>query len=369
MSLARELKNQSPECVNIYIGHKGDNIDTLKQSAHDVDFMAFIKAGKFRRYHNQNLAEKLFDFKTLFLNIRDFFRLPISIINSFRILKKFNPDVVFSKGGFVALPVGVAAKMLSVPIVTHDSDSLPGLANRILGRWAKINATGMPTQLYSYPKSKSRYVGIPLDERIVKVTPRLQREAKHKLNLPSEGQVLLVSGGGNGSKRLNELMLNIAQELLETNLQLCVIHLSGQGHEKAVRAAYKPLPDTVRKRVKVLGFSTEFQSYIAAADLVITRAGATTLAELAAAGKACIVIPAPFLAGGHQLENAKVLSAKDAAVVLADDVEPDELLALVNSLLNNDQRRFELSRNLFSTSMPDASKKLAQILLETAGRQ
>jgi UDP-N-acetylglucosamine--N-acetylmuramyl-(pentapeptide) pyrophosphoryl-undecaprenol N-acetylglucosamine transferase len=366
LSLARELKFRSPECINIYIGHKGDNIDTLKQPSHDFDFMVFINAGKFRRYYNRGLSAKVFDVKTLLLNIRDFFRLPVSVVHSIRILKKFRPDVVFSKGGFVAVPVGIAAKLLGIPIVTHDSDTLPGLANKIIGRWAKINATGMPGELYSYPKSRVRYVGIPIDERIKKVTPKIQKQVRAGLKLPANSRVLLVSGGGNGSRRLNDLVLAIAAELLQTNLQLHIIHLSGPVHEETIKAAYKTLPKPIQKRVMVFGFSPEFYAYSAAADLIITRAGATTLAELAAAGKACIVIPAPFLAGGHQLKNAELLSEKDAAVVLSEQVSPEELLAVVNNLLNNDQRRFELARNLYSQATPDASKKLSQAIFEVA---
>lgn len=115
-----------------------------------------------------------------------------------------------------------------------------------------------------------------------------------------------------------------------------------------------------------MGYSNEFYALSAAADLVVTRGGATTLAELAAAGKACILIPAPFLAGGHQLKNAEALAQKDAVVVAPDNTEPDELLALINSLLGDDHRRFELARNLFATAKPTASVDLAKLILKTA---
>src|SRR5579862_3662963 len=352
LSLARELKSQAPDCQIVYIGYKGDQVDSFQQSGHDFDFTAFIKAGKFRRYHNAGFAGGIFGPKTMALNIRDFLRLPASVIASIKILRKFKPDVVFSKGGFVAVPVGIAARMLGVPVVTHDSDSVPGLANRIVGRWAKAHATGMPAEYYPYPRATVHYVGTPIDERIKKVTPKLQNEIKRKLKLPPDSKVLLVSGGGNGSRRLNELMLSIAPELLQTNLSLYIIHLTGQAHEQAVKAAYKTLPKNEQKRLIVQGYSNDFYALVAAADVVVGRAGATTLAELAAAGKACIVIPAPFLSGGHQLKNAEQLAKLDAAVVAPEEVQPDELLALINSLLDNDQRRFELARNLYATAKP-----------------
>ena len=367
LSLARELKRQAPGCQILYIGHKGDNFDTLDQSGHDFDFMAFIKAGKFRRYHGQSMLGVLSP-RTLMLNVRDFFRLPGSIISSYKVLRKFKPAAVFSKGGFVALPVGIAARLLKVPIITHDSDSTPGLANRMLGKWAKIHATGMPVEFYSYPKSATEYVGIPIDERIKRVTPRLQTQVRAKLKLPKDSQVVFVSGGGNGSRAINDLMLTIAAELLETNLSLYIIHITGQSHEDDVKKVYKTLPKTEQNRLIVLGYTNDFTAYAAAADLVITRAGATTLAELAAAGKACIVIPAPFLAGGHQLKNAEQLASHDAVVMLPDEVRPDELLATVNSLLANDSRRFELARNLYAQSTPEAASNLANLILKMAAK-
>jgi UDP-N-acetylglucosamine--N-acetylmuramyl-(pentapeptide) pyrophosphoryl-undecaprenol N-acetylglucosamine transferase len=369
LSLARELKKQSPDCRIVYVGHKGDNFDSLKQQAHDFDFMVFINAGKYRRYHGDSFFKRLFDLKTLALNVRDFFRLPGSILASRRILKQFKPDAVFSKGSFVAVPVGLAAKMKRIPIVTHDSDTVPGLANRIVGRWAKVHATGMPAQYYGYPKRSIEYVGIPIDEQITKVTPKIQNEAKKRLKISEDAQVLLLSGGGNGSKRLNELLTSISKHLLETNLALEIIHVTGASHEADIKKAYKDLlPKPQQSRVRVMGFSSDFRSLSAAADLIIGRAGATTLAELAAAGKACVIIPAPFLAGGHQLKNADELAAADAAVVLQDSVEPDELLAVLNELLNDNARRWELAKNLYSLAKPNAASQLAEVVLRTAER-
>ncbi|HVS78987.1 MAG TPA: UDP-N-acetylglucosamine--N-acetylmuramyl-(pentapeptide) pyrophosphoryl-undecaprenol N-acetylglucosamine transferase [Candidatus Saccharimonadales bacterium] len=367
MSLARELKSQAPGCQIVYVGHKGDNIDTLKKKAEGFDFMVFIKAGKFRRYHGNNFLFHFIKLKTLLLNIRDFFRLPGSIIASYRILNRFKPDAVFSKGGFVAVPVSFAARLKGIPIITHDSDTVPGLANRIIGRWAKVHTTGMPEEFYSYPRGTVRYVGIPIDEHIKKVTPKLQREAKRHLKIPESSPVLLVSGGGNGSKHLNDLMIAIAPSLLEANLALHIIHLTGATHEQEVKEVYKDrLPRGERKRVRIAGFSPDFYELASAADLVVGRAGATTLAELSVAGKPCIIIPSPFLAGGHQLKNAEQLQKAGAAVVLTEETTPDELLAVINELLNDDSRRWELAKNLYGTAKPDAAVRLADIILQTA---
>jgi UDP-N-acetylglucosamine--N-acetylmuramyl-(pentapeptide) pyrophosphoryl-undecaprenol N-acetylglucosamine transferase len=367
LSLARELKQQAPDCQIVYIGHKGDNFDSLKLAAKDFDFTVFINGGKFRRYHGGSWLFNILDIRTWLLNIRDFFRVIKSIGTCLKIINKFQPDVVFSKGGFVAVPVGLAARLRRIPIVTHDSDAVPGLANRIVGRWARLHATGMPAEFYDYPKNTIEYVGIPIDSRIKRVTPKLQKQTKHGLKLPEDSEVLLLSGGGNGSEHLNELLIAISRHLLESNLSLQIIHIAGKAHEESVKRAYQHLlPKAQQNRVRTLGFSPDFYSLSAAADLIITRAGATTLAELAVAGKACIIIPAPFLAGGHQLKNAQQLADNDAAVVLDDSVEADELLAVINELLNDNSRRWQLVKNLYATAQPDAAVKLAGLILKVA---
>lgn len=279
-------------------------------------------------------------------------------------MSKFKPDVVFSKGSFVAVPVGFAAKLRHVPIVTHDSDTVSGLANRIVGRWAQIHATGMPAKYYQYPESSVRFIGIPLDPRVKKVTPKLQKEAKQALKIPPDAQIFVISGGGNGSQHLNELILAVAAPLLETNLALHIIHITGNLHQESVARTYRQrLPKPLQKRVSTIGFTSDFYNLITAADLVLGRAGATTIAELAVAGKACILVPAPFLTGGHQLKNAEALAAADAAVVLDDSVQADELLAIINELLNDGRRRSELANNLSGLAKADAAAKLANLIL------
>lgn len=365
LSLARELKKTEPENQLVYIGHKGDSFDSLKLSAKDFDFTAFINGGKFRRYHGEGFWAHLLDIRTILLNVRDFFRAIWSIFASLKILRRVRADVVFSKGGFVGVPVCIAARLLRLPIITHDSDAVPGLSNRIVGRWAKVNAVGMPTGHYPYPEHKKAFVGIPLAANISRVSSRGQKEFKKQLGLPSDSLALLIAGGGNGSRTINELVVAIAPVLLASNLALHIFHIAGRDHEPSITEKYKAaLPATAAKKVRVLGFAADFSRYSGAADLIISRAGATAIAEFAAQAKACIVIPSPFLAGGHQLKNAKELEDKDAAVIVDNGVSAEELLAIVSELLNNPKRRQELAENLNRFATYDASEKMAKIILD-----
>ena len=360
LSLAHEIKAQSPQARVIFIGHKTDDISGFK---HDFDKVFYINAGKFRRYNDLSFWQRMTKLKTLLMNIRDFFRVIASTFTAYRILSKTHPDVMFSKGSFVSVTVGIAARFKRIPIVTHDSDTIGGLANHIIGRWAVVRTSGMPTDEPGF-----RYVGIPLSKNIKQVSPNQQRDYKHEIGLPTSSTVLLLTGGGNGSVHLNDLLLEAAPLLLSANPNLYIIHIAGDKHLQAVKDGYKKiLPEADLSRVHTFGFVNDLYKYSGAADLIISRAGATTIAEFAVQAKACIIIPSPYLTGGHQLTNAKVLAEAKAAVVLDEDTTADTLASSTQDLLEKDKQREDLAENLHALAKTDADQTLAKIILETAG--
>lgn len=171
-------------------------------------------------------------------------------------------------------------------------------------------------------------------------------------------------------KKLNDLTTTIAPRLLESNLALHIVHICGPAHEAAIRVVYTDsLPAVEAKRVTVLGVTSDFGKYAAAADIILGRAGATSLAEFELLGKACIIIPSPFLAGGHQLKNAEELKDSDAAVIMDEEASPDELLVMISELLNNAERRRELARNLAKLAKPEAAKRLAELIIKIGSKE
>lgn len=295
------------------------------------------------------------------LNFLDIFKVIGGTLAARRIIKKISPDVVFSKGGYVVLPVGIAARMRHVPIVTHDSDVVPGLANKIIGRWASVRTSG------SGNSHGSMSVGIPIGPEVKLVTPAAQAKFKKDLKIGENSQVLLVAGGGQGAADINKLIIGAVDQLLASNLSLRIIHIAGAKHEKSVKQAYSELLDGVgAKRIQVLGFATDFYKYSGAADLIISRAGATSIAEFAQQAKACIFIPSAVLAGGHQLANAQNLINNEAAVVLEGKLTSDHLLVTIQQLLSDPARRQQLATNLHALAQPDAGEKIAKILLDVA---
>ena len=368
LSLARELKKQAPTCRIVYVGPKGDMTETLSARYGVFDEVRYIPAGKFRRYHGESFISHLLDIKSLLLNVRDFFKVLAGIFSARRLLKKLKPDVVFSKGSFVAVPVGVATHLAKIPIVTHDSDVVPGLANRIVGRWATFHATGQPAELYSYPKSKTVYTGIPIDERLSPITGSRKRELKKQIGLPARADLLMIAGGSLGAASINDKFIKIMSRLLANYPNLHVIHIAGIANEAKVKSQYQ-LDPADASRLTILGFSNDYYKYASAADLIVSRGGATALAEFALLAKAVLLIPAEHLASGHQLANAQRLIQAGAVTVLSDEATPDELYRCLNELLDDPGQRRALAAKLAASAQPRAAVKLAEVILQAAKLQ
>lgn len=268
----------------------------------------------------------------------------------------------------MGVPVGLAAAMLHIPFVTHDSDSVPGLANRIIARWARKHAVGMPEELYAYERSKTVTVGVPVVKNYEFVTPALQAQYRQELHIPATAQLLFVIGGGQGARSLNNALTTILPDLLQQFSDLYVVHGAGRANEAAVRAAYEAsLSADAIKRVQVAGYLHDVYRYSGASDVIITRAGATNLAEFAVQGKACIVVPAPFLTGGHQLKNAAYLHEQQATEQVSEaDLEsrPQVLAQKITELLQNADYRQALGKKFTTFGHPQAAQELAALLLK-----
>ncbi len=325
-----------------------------------------IFSGKFRRYHGEGFKQ-LLDLHTLLKNLRDLVYIVIGFIQSLILLKKSKPNVVFIKGGFVGVPVGLAAAILRIPFVTHDSDAIPGLANRIISRWAKAHAVAMPKEIYGYPANQTFQVGTPISDKYQPVNTKQLIEFKKSFGLDDGNQVLLITGGGLGAQRLNMSVARISNKLLTKYSNLVILHIAGPGKDDELAEEYeKQLSTDQLGRVVVEPFVSDLYRYSGAADIVICRASATTLTELAEQGKACIVLPNNQLTGGHQSKNAEILSGEGAIVSLKDDLvakNPEILLHQIENLLNDSSQRIKLANSLHKTSDPDAANNLAKIVI------
>lgn len=286
-----------------------------------------IVAGKLRRYNNLSIWRQLLRPISIVLpNIRDLFLVGVGSIQSVMKLLFWRPDVVFTKGGFVCLPVGIAAKMLHIPLVIHDSDAHPGLTNRILAKWATSIATGAPLKHYPYPTAISQYVGIPVSSKFRKYHDAERRDIKKKLGFEPRLPLIVITGGGLGARRINDA---VASQIDALTAFASVLLVSGNDQYEELLAT---TPQN-NKRFHLKGFiSNGMADILGAADIVVARAGATTILELAALAKPTVLIPNGYLTGGHQLKNAAAYADAGAVAVL-DEHELDKDTTLLTTTL------------------------------------
>lgn len=372
LAVAAELKRRQPDTTIIYIGQKGDNLSDIPASNPHIDEVYSIRAGKFRRYHGEGLRQ-LLDLSTVFKNARDALYVLVGLWQSRRLLKKLQPAVIFVKGGFVGVPVGLAAAQLHIPYITHDSDSVPGLANRLIARWAAVHAVAMPKEVYAYPQDKTVTTGIPLRKEFVPVTDVLQAEYRKAITIPKTAKLLFIIGGGLGSQAVNRAVGQAVPHLLGQFPDLHVVHGVGRSNEEEMSKYYnEQLSDQEQGRVRVHGYLPDVYQYSGAADLIITRAGATNLAEFAVQGKACIVVPAAFLTGGHQVKNAEYLAEQSAVSVLRQDeleADPNRLAKQVSELIANPAERAQMGKKLSSFAHPNATSEIADLIICQVDKQ
>lgn len=364
LAVAAELKRIKPGCRVIYIGQTGDGLADLPATDPNIDAVYSVRAGKFRRYHGEGLKQ-LLDVRTVALNIRDLVYIGVGFLQSVRLLHSLKPQVVFTRGGYVSVPVALGGRVQGVPYITHDSDSTPSLANRLISRWANVHAVALPAELYPYPAKKTVVVGVPAGKLVQPVTPTEQHRFKHAVGLDQAKQVLLVTGGGNGARQLNTVVVDNAQALLKKYSKLCIVHLAGRSLEAETNAGYnRILDDAERERVIVHGFATNAHEYSGAADVIIARGGATTLAEFAIQEKACIIVPSKQLV--WNIKNTEAYAARHAVIMLTEEqAEQEQRVAhVVADLLDNDTKRQHLAANLAALAKPDAAKDLAMLVLE-----
>lgn len=322
-----------------------------------------VSAGKFRRYSNLKWYDHI---KHIFIsyipNLIDFFRFSLGIIQSFWKIIIFQPDVVFVKGGYVALPVGLAASWLGKPLVLHDSDAAPGLTNRILSKRAIKIGLGMPQENSCYDKEKTEYVGIPIDSRFKKASEQKKAKLREKYVGETNLPVVLVMGGSQGSVVINDAIIKSFPEIKGSTEVFLVTGKNNFAHVMSL--VNKNKRQFIGLRVLPFISGDDNFELLTLSDIVITRAGATAIAELAAEQKAAIIVPSPYLASDHQSKNAELLQNENAAIVVCQDKLDTELVPKIKSLLDDEELRQKLGENLYKFSSTNAAEKMAKMIIE-----
>ncbi len=311
-----------------------------------------ILSGKVRRYFSP-------------LNLTDLLKVPIGIIQSLWTLLIFMPDVIFSKGGYAAVPVVLAAWVYRIPVLSHESDAIPGVANKILGKFSNWIAISYPSAQKYFLKSKIVITGNPIREEITQGEPEAARK---RYNLLESKPVILVMGGSQGAQCINKSVVKILPELLrkaqiihqtgERNFEETV-HLAGEMGVKAGRRGYYPVPFMQ---------INEYKDALSVANLIVSRAGANSIANIAAVKKTAILIPLPTAANNHQQMNAYEIARIGGALVLEEsNLGENMLLKEVEKLLRSENVQKEMSQKISAFYHPEAADKIADGLIELAG--
>ena len=327
-----------------------------------------VMAGKLRRYTHFKFVDYLKHFDVVLNNLVDVFKIMIGFFQSIVGLMRLKPNVVFLKGGYVGLPVGVAARLLRIPYVIHDSDAVPGLTNRVLAGGAKRIATGMPLENYKYSEEKAEWTGIPVNSEFRSVTAKRRGELKKDLGFARDEPLTVVTGGSLGAQHINEALRDILPEMLKFTSVLLV----------AGRERYPEMMDlkeyemwengSLLTNFRMIEFTANMPELFGAADVVVSRAGASTMAELANMHKAVVMVPNYKLPGKHQVKNAEAYLKVKATIVVEDEAmveQPGLLLKAVRGLIKDKEKRELIAQNLKEFAMPDAAERLARMIVNT----
>lgn len=280
-----------------------------------------------------------------------------AIKESSELLRKAEADVLLGVGGYVCTPMYSAARKTSVPVVIHEANIKPGLANRWGARYTKwIGKTFETTKL-----GQAQWVGMPMREEIVGLDRAATRQqARAALGLDAEGPVLLVTGGSLGAVRINKTLVDSLPALAEAGVQ--VLHITGRG--KAMLDASGGLLSAPGYRQ--LEYVDAMEQAYAAADLMVSRAGAGTVSEVAAVGMPAVFVPLP-VGNGEQAYNAATLTERDAALAVLDkEFTPEWLRATVLPLLQDPERLQQMSERAYRSGIRDAAAKMASMIVRAA---
>ncbi len=288
---------------------------------------------------------------SLWTRVRTLADLPLGMLRCVKLLRSFRPDVVVGVGGYASGPAMLAAIVLGVPTVAFEPNAVPGLANRLVGRWVSAAAVNFEeTRRYF---RNARVTGIPVRGEFFGIGAKAKTGA----------QRLLVFGGSQGARVLNETMPKIAAVLLEEFAGLSLVHQTGPRGEAATRAAYVA-SGARADGWQVMAYLEDMPERFAEADLVLCRSGASTMAELAAAGRAAVLVPFPQAADDHQTKNAAVFAAAGAAELLVEaEMTAERLLEALRGVLGDAGRLERMGALARALAHPDAVREIGAMVV------
>ncbi|GAA1959598.1 UDP-N-acetylglucosamine--N-acetylmuramyl-(pentapeptide) pyrophosphoryl-undecaprenol N-acetylglucosamine transferase [Kitasatospora viridis] len=342
----------------LWVGTAG-GLESRVAAAEQIPFAA-VSTGKVRRSGNPlKLVSPA--------NVRDMGRVPLGVAQARALVAQARPDVVLATGGYVAVPIGLAARMCRRPLVVHEQTVRLGLANHVLARAATRFAVSAESTLHYLPeaaRANAVVTGNPVRPEVLLGEPERAVSALGLYGFDRRLPTVYVTGGAQGSQQINGLIADLLPWLLS---RANVVHQCGPVHEPALRQQAAALGRELGERYLVTGYvGAELPDVLALADLVVSRSGAGTIAELTALGKAAVLVPLATAAGNEQAHNARHLEATGAAVALIDAPSAARLREALTPLLDDPARRTAMAARSRAHGRPDAAERLVDVLLSAA---
>ena len=278
----------------------------------------------------------------------------LSINESKKIIKRFQPDVIFGTGGYATFPVVYAGHKQGIKTVLHESNAVPGKAIKTLEKKADLILVNYEETIsYFSKKAKVKRVGNPVRGKFYSLE---QSKAKKEKNLSSK-QVVLSFGGSLGSPRINDSMIEFIENYLRFEKRVFLFFITGKKDHLRVVSILKEKGLYNLSNISVSDYAYDMPTLVSCADVVVSRAGAMTISELSLSGKCSVLVPSPNVANNHQYKNAKIIAEKDGAILITED-NLYKLTDLIKNLLADETKRTELERSIKRFSVPDANKTI-----------
>ena len=343
IAIAKSLERKVDDIELLFVGAK-DRMEMQKVPDSGYKIEGLWISGFQRSFSSRNL---LFPFKLI-----------SSLIKSKKIIRKFQPDLVIGTGGFASGPLLYAASRKGIPSVIQEQNSYPGITNKLLAKSVQKICVAYDNMDRFFPKEKLIFTGNPIRKEILDFSDKREK-GKNFFGLHNGRITVLVVGGSLGAKTINESVNNNLEAFKKNQLNL--IWQTGVSYENQAEESVKSINESGIKSYK---FIKEMDLAYAAADIIVSRAGAIAISELCFVGKPVILVPSPNVAEDHQTQNAQSLVNKNSALMVKDMESRRKLVEEIKSLSENKGLQEELSRNIKKLAVKDAAGRIADLSLE-----
>ncbi len=349
ISIANAIREQNPEAKILFVGAEGR-----------MEMQRVPAAG----YEIKGLPICGFDRKNLLKNIIVLFKIWKSQRMAKAIIKEFRPMAAVGVGGYASGPTLNIAASMGIPCLIQEQNSYAGVTNKLLAKKARKICVAYEGMERFFPAEKLMLTGNPVRQALLdsKIT---KEEALATFGLEKGKKTILLVGGSLGARTINESVLNHLQEIKESGLQF--IWQTGKFYSKHIEEQLKEKGQPVN--LKVTDFVSDMASAYRAADLVISRAGASSISEFCLIGKPVILVPSPNVAEDHQTKNALALSMRDAALFVSDAEAPEKLIKLAIETVNDDAKLASLSTNVLKMALPNSAEIIAKEVIKLANEK